>query len=1110
MNTEKFCIIEKLVNKSIIFEEFSLREAVWELERIRYELGGNERFGSLPEYCLTVLMKPLVDRLSEDKSFEKSLEEIGLVRQLFYQNSVIFGMIEILANNKSIPLQLIVDFEATVRKYLLKDFNYIKLEHHDFLHIFCNESNVDMCNYNLAQILASSNIIISSKEAKTKNIVLLASLEDFTVKICKSHLDSLKTSKAVTTYDRMKNGELGTLTWKVGDLSQKRFSLIARSLKVPEIRKKIFYFDYRIGWIKGRVIENFKRYDHIGGKHQFLRIDLSSHIKTLARLSKHRYALILLIRSDIEISQKDFDLQLIVDVDCKSSCLSVNKSVMLSFCPIFNLSFLFDLIDALKRDTKTCFNQLFSYRSSDKAISQPHIRNFSPSKAEILNLFEYLQKSIKSSEMPNTSVLFNLLLHLVINLKDFLFFSQRIQILEIIISLNKRIRNNHCPNLTCVLLDMHFVTLIHYLIRVFTVSDAARIYYLILKESLQSFVTHDIKVFKLFVLVQISQTLGHPTKNNRPRLNHSKFLMMKCQKLLYTPQDEVDFVKKIRKRTLRRLFKSNNENCNDRQLVLKVFNNAGNVNFDEINSQINGNIVADQSIFFAELIFSVMSCNVSCFLIFLGDKLCSWKNQILLAHFIRSLITDKVFKIHKKDLFLELRKANIFSSLICWAEHSFEISDIYDQLILDLLHWILSFHEFGIFINFESFTIIAKLIYRGSLFSCLFFQLESLLKCVEQISREKSRIFHSLLKDKLFAHPKLAELAPSAAFHRYKQMAAFSLSSLDFSPIYSIVNEISDLQGGQNAKLLESVLPLFDQLSDFDLSNLIQTMDKSESDIQEACKPRFLSQSDKIKSIMNIIGIFVDDPNELSSGRCFTLLADSETFSDVRRAEIKQFKLRRPDFGNWFSNMNELEISNLLNCFGKEPDNYSRYKFLRHLYKDFVQMETVTFQKAIMILASKTETNVWKKYIDILPNRNRGLLRKPFTFEGFKDLLANFIRKYKKGDKRFDSLQRDFISKVEHLRQNEFSNEGLWRKSIALNYNISNLILDFTEKDSNKLLIIFNPRSALKFASTKLIPKSCSMTFSLKTRERVIVISIKTRGFGIAIFRLRTGIKSID
>jgi hypothetical protein len=180
------------------------------------------------------------------------------------------------------------------------------------------------------------------------------------------------------------------------------------------------------------------------------------------------------------------------------------------------------------------------------------------------------------------------------------------------------------------------------------------------------------------------------------------------------------------------------------------------------------------------------------------------------------------------------------------------------------------------------------------------------------------------MSERLLARPKFAELKPWSSHDKYKQLAPFGLPSFDCSPICSTRRDISDSQAGQKSRLLVSVFRVVDKVSDSDLNRLIQNMSRSENGhIGEDLKQRFHCHSIQMKSIIGIVGIFVDKPKVLVSERCLITLLQGEKVADaMKEADIGLFKMRTPDFGNWLSESKQLKLSNLFPSAGEGPDHH--------------------------------------------------------------------------------------------------------------------------------------------------------------------------------------------
>ncbi len=265
----------------------SLEDTARGLERINHGIDGSESDEELIDYCLNVLIKDLFVRLNNDKDFERSFKEFGYFRRLFCIESGFFWMVKMLELHNEAFFESIESFKVALKEYLARNLNYLGLHHLDFLDFFCNkevESPTWLSQF--TKNMKSTSLMITRENASSNEVACLLSLGDFSLKISQAYLGNSSILKPAYQFDKMKNGESEATTWEIDNLSLDQLLKRVRSLKLVQNRKKIFYYDYRVGWIKVRVIDKFKTADLNGKDRLILRLDLSGYRKAFARLTK--------------------------------------------------------------------------------------------------------------------------------------------------------------------------------------------------------------------------------------------------------------------------------------------------------------------------------------------------------------------------------------------------------------------------------------------------------------------------------------------------------------------------------------------------------------------------------------------------------------------------------------------------------------------------------------------------------------------------------------------------------------------------------------------------------------------------------------------------------
>jgi hypothetical protein len=150
--------------------------------------------------------------------------------------------------------------------------------------------------------------------------------------------------------------------------------------------------------------------------------------------------------------------------------------------------------------------------------------------------------------------------------------------------------------------------------RMFPAAEADMIFESVLIDSIHDFVQNGVKNYQRFALFHISKTFVDQKRNSRLRSKISNsFFGNKPQSLSFGASD-LNSGMSIGMKSLRRLFERRIDSLFGYKLVLRVFENVGGIILS--NEELSRGKAKDtaDSKYFAQVIISVMSSRVGCFL----------------------------------------------------------------------------------------------------------------------------------------------------------------------------------------------------------------------------------------------------------------------------------------------------------------------------------------------------------------------------------------------------------------------------------------------------------------------------------------------------------------
>jgi hypothetical protein len=638
---------------------------------------------------------------------------------------------------------------------------------------------------------------------------------------------------------------------------------------------KLYYYDYRCGWIDATVEQCHENLDHLGNKQRGYVLRISMRVRPPFKWSDECQNFFETIACSSQIEeQKDFEIPSFVTVDSRSPALSLSKHVTYSSNSSFGMSHILKIFYGLTgEDLPLLGDEEKSRQKLHNGTSYRINRFIYSKKSASVFITQILKEQLSAAYHHQT---FEIICGLLENALQ----SEKDSILKFSLVRLFSLHKDECCNLEISEYMNEFLALEVLFRRVFPVKQAVYIFFSAMKVIIKNMkacgkLTCSVTAMQMILkLSSNSKKIVNPRNQECFATTPRLFSLKKWS--LDSKLDDTSF--NISMENLIELMKTirGSDNFFELEFVLRTFVRC--CNFDRKQKMVQGqpNFFSDIQTKHWSILLTMMKSYFDFGLKVFTQRVIPEKLGNLNLSFLDFIINKKWQGSEKRKLFEGFKRTGAFSETVLLLESLSEertSSNTMTSMVEAILGFIFSFEDMGAFLDENDFCKIGSKVITSKKYLLFFFRMKGLIGSVFEDRRHRARKLLLELNKKIVTSKEFENPQPGSILWRCRCL--FNIPPEINQSVEESLNVIICNRGPEPFESLES-LKIAQDLDDsqFDPLAMILTSNAHE----------FIKRLNEMRSTLNYWKSFVLNSRNKDKKVCIepfrVVLKDSEGFFD--------------------------------------------------------------------------------------------------------------------------------------------------------------------------------------------------------------------------------------